>query len=68
MPYVVKLICFFAFLSIMYSTFILTLQRVALMIHISRVKSNQSHYTPEVLRGFQEVKVPRLRDIGPEWW
>jgi len=25
-------------------------------------KVNQSHYRPEVLRGFQEVKVPRLRD------
>jgi len=26
---------------------------------------NQSHYRPEVPRGFQEVKVPRLRDSGP---
>ena len=32
------------------------------------VKGNQSHYRPEVPRGFQEVKVPRLRDNGPEWW
>ena len=31
-------------------------------------KVNQSHYRPEVPRGFQEVKVPRLRDNGPEWW
>ena len=28
-------------------------------------KVNQSHYRPEVPRGFQEVKVPRLRDNGP---
>ena len=33
-----------------------------------KVKLNQSHYSPEVPRGFQEVKVPRLRDNGPEWW
>ena len=25
-------------------------------------KVNQSHYRPEMPRGFQEVKVPRLRD------
>ena len=25
---------------------------------------NQSHYRPEMPRGFQEVKVPRLRDSG----
>ena len=31
-------------------------------------KVNQSHYRPEVPIGFQEVKVPKLRDIGPEWW
>jgi len=31
-------------------------------------KVNESHYRPEVPRGFQEVKVPRLRDSGPEWW
>ena len=30
--------------------------------------ANQSHYRPEVPRVFQEVKVPRLRDNGPEWW
>jgi hypothetical protein len=28
-------------------------------------KVNQSHYRPEVPRGFQEVKVPRLCDSGP---
>jgi len=28
--------------------------------------SLQSHYRPEVPRGFQEVKVPRLRDNAPE--
>jgi len=32
------------------------------------MKANQSHYRPEVPRGFQEVKVPRLRDNGPGWW
>ena len=31
-------------------------------------KRNQSHYRPEVPRGFQKVNVPRLRDNGPEWW
>jgi len=31
-------------------------------------KVNQSLYMPEVPRGFQEVKVPRLRDNGPGWW
>ena len=28
----------------------------------------QSHYRPEVPRGFQEVKVSRLSDNGPRWW
>jgi len=32
------------------------------------IKVNQSHYRPEVPRGFQEFKVPRLRDNGPELW
>ena len=27
---------------------------------------NHSHYRPEVPRGFQEVKVPKLRDNGPD--
>jgi len=31
-------------------------------------KVNQSHYRLEVHRGFQEVKVPRLRDNGPGRW
>jgi len=30
--------------------------------------TSRSHYRPEVPRGFQEVKVPRLRDSSPEWW
>ena len=30
------------------------------------IKVKQSHYRPEVPRGFQEVKIPRLRDNG--WW
>jgi len=34
---------------------------------IQVIKVNQSHYRPEVLTGFQEVKVPRLRDNGPGW-
>jgi len=29
---------------------------------------NQSHYRPKVPIGFQEVKVPRLRDSGRGWW
>jgi len=32
------------------------------------VQVKKSHYRPEVSRGFQEVKVPRLCDNGPEWW
>jgi len=31
-------------------------------------KVKQSHYRSELLRGFQEVKVPRLRDNGPGRW
>jgi len=31
------------------------------------VRVNHSHYRSEVLRGFQKVKVPRLRDNGQEW-
>ena len=31
-------------------------------------KVHQSHDRPEVRRGFQEVKGPRLRDNGPGWW
>jgi len=36
--------------------------------HTGNKKVNQSHYRPEVPRGFQEVKVPRLRGNGPGWW
>jgi len=32
------------------------------------VNKNQSHYRPEVPRGFQEVTVPRLHDSGTGWW
>jgi len=32
------------------------------------VEVNQSHYRPEVPRGFQEVKVTGLPDNGIEWW
>ena len=31
-------------------------------------KVNMSHFTPQVTRWFQEVKVPRLRHSGPGWW
>ena len=31
-------------------------------------KANQSHYRPEVPRGFQEIKVPRFHDNGTGWW
>jgi len=38
-------------------------------IVVSKLKKvNQSHYRPEVPRGFQEVKVPRLRGNDPRWW
>jgi len=33
-----------------------------------KIKVNQSHYRPEVPRGFQEVKAPRLCDNDPGWW
>ena len=35
---------------------------------VSGKNVNQSHYRPEVPRGFQEVQVPRLRDNSSEWW
>ena len=38
---------------------------IPLCTHTLTVKVNQSHYKPEVPRGFPEVKVPRLRDNGP---
>jgi len=31
-------------------------------------KAIQSHYSPEMPRGFQEAKVNRLREIGTGWW
>jgi len=34
----------------------------------SMIDSIKVNYRPEVPRGFQEVKGPRLRDSGPEWW
>jgi len=34
----------------------------------NQLKGHQSHYRPEVPRGFEEVKVPRLRNNGPGWW
>ena len=46
------------------SFFSLTLHMTA---HI-RVKVNRCHYRPKVPGGFQEFKVPRLRDSGPEGW
>ena len=41
-----------------------------LMLHFNchKEKANQSHKKPEVPRGFQKVKVPRLSDNGPGWW
>jgi hypothetical protein len=38
------------------------------LTQLSIIKVNQSHYRPEMPRGFQEVKVPRVRDNGPGWW
>jgi len=34
-------------------------------ISLPTKKVNQFHYSPEVPKGFQEFKVPRLRDYGP---
>jgi len=34
----------------------------------SKSAKNQPHYRPEMPRGFQEVKVPRLHDNDPGWW
>jgi hypothetical protein len=45
------------------------MNKYSLIKNINNVKKvNQSHYRPEVPRGFQGVKVPRLRDNGPGWW
>jgi len=38
------------------------------MFYNKKKRVNQSHYRPEVPRGFQEVKAPILRDNGPGWW
>jgi len=35
---------------------------------VVQLEVNQSHYRPEVPRGFQEVNVPRLCDSVPGWW
>ena len=35
---------------------------------VSMHVKNQSPYRPEMPRGLQEVKFPRLRYNGPEWW
>ena len=35
-------------------------------VHNSKV--NQPNYRPEVPRGFQEIKILRLRDNGPGLW
>jgi len=32
------------------------------------IKVKQSHYRPDLPRGFQEVKVPRLCSNGTGWW
>ena len=37
-------------------------------VYMDLSKVNQSRYSPELPRGFQEVKIPRLRDNGPGWW
>jgi len=50
-------------ISVMY-----TLLRESSFNRLKKVKVNQSHYRPDVPRGFQEVKVPRLRDNGPGLW
>jgi len=39
-----------------------------LSTEVVKDKVNQSHYRPEVPRGFQEVKVSRLHDSVPGWW
>ena len=38
-----------------------------LLLPSYKVKVKQSRYRPEVPRGFQEVKVPRLHDNGTGW-
>jgi len=43
-------------------------QGLAECLLLEEGKVKQSNYKPEVPRGFQEVKVPRLRDNRPAWW
>jgi len=43
-------------------------QRRDLIPYLFNVSVHQPHYRPEVPRGFQEVKVPRLSGNGPGWW
>jgi len=44
------------------------LQQTNFKTSSNSIKINQSHYKPEVPRGFRKVKVPRLPDNGPGWW
>ena len=39
---------------------------IRIPVHLKKVY--EFHYSPEVRRSIQEVKVPRLRDKGPGWW
>jgi len=48
--------------------YIKTVSYMTLVTSTSKIKVNQAHYRPEMPRGFQEVKVPRLGDNGPGWW
>jgi len=41
---------------------------VFITVDSSPLKVNQSHYRAKVPRRFQEVKVPRISDNGPDWW
>ena len=41
--------------------------KTSLCLLLLRKKVKHSHYRPEVPGGFQEVKVPRLRDNGTGW-
>jgi len=59
---------FYTQLSLAY-TMIRNSQRIPVCpLGVKWGKKNQSHYRPEVPSGFQEVKVPRLRDNGTGWW
>jgi len=39
-----------------------------MLITLIKKKGKSVPLRPEVPTGFEEVKVPRLRDNGPEWW